>query len=364
MATSQPMRKHVGDYITNLQKTIVTALESYSPACKFRCEEWIREEGGGGVSYTFPPLGQSSNDSHSIEKAGVNISTIHGMLPPEAIKQMSTAHAALKDLDRSHPFFATGLSLVIHPRNPHVPGIHTNYRYFEVLDSPLPAESGESSDSEPKVIAWWFGVITDMTPFYVNEDDFTQFHNTLKGVCDQWSTFENHQLSLYHKFKESCDGYLYTPHRKEHRGIGGVRFDDMDSDAMRKLLLGGKPDLPEDVLAHLTSQESVFRLVRALADSFLPSFQYVLDRRKDERTSPSERRWQLLRRGRAVEFNLVIDRGTKFGLAAPGVGAENVLMGLPPEARWEYCTEVGEQEGSEEAKMMEVLRTPKDWASL
>lgn len=291
------------------------------------------------------------------------------MLPPAAIKQMSTTHAALKDIDKSLPFFAAGLSLIIHPRHPRVPGVHANYRYFEVLDTPLsprnPTKPNDAdNDKEPTVLAWWFGVITDLTPAYVNEPDFRHFHSTLEATCDAWSDAERTAVSLYPTFKSSCDDYLFIPHRHEHRGIGGVRFDDMDSDAMRALLnrVAGGASLSEDTIARLSDQEALFGLVKALGDNFLPSFIDILERRMHELLVPSERRWQLLRRGRAVEFNLVVDRGTKFGLAAPGVKVENVLVGMPPEARWEYCSELGnEDQDTEESEMVKILRQPRIW---
>ena len=311
--------------------------------------------------------GIRSDEIHPIEKAGVNISTINGILPPAAIKQMSTAHAALKDVDKSLPFFAAGLSLIIHPRHPRVPGVHANYRYFEVLNDPLPSTDNDNPDPQPTVLAWWFGVITDLTPAYVNEFDFRHFHNALKGACDAWSDTAHTSASLYPTFKASCDDYLYIPHRREHRGIGGVRFDDMDSDAMRALLgqvvdADAPVSLSEDTITRLSTQEGLFSLVQALGDAFLPSFIPILERQMHGPIVPFERRWQLLRRGRAVEFNLVVDRGTKFGLAAPGIMAENVLVGMPPEARWEYCSELGAaDQDTEETKMMETLKQPRSW---
>lgn len=270
---------------------------------------------------------------------------------------MSTAHAALKNIDKSLPFFATGLSVVLHPRHPRVPSVHANYRYFQVLDAPLPRAPG---DPEPTVLAWWFGAITDMTPAYVNEADFSHFHATLKAACDTWTDAEHTAVSIYPPLKKSCDEYLFVPHRHEHRGIGGIRFDDMDSDAMRAML-SEQCTLPE-ALARLSDQESLFALVRSLGDAFLPSFIDILERRMDEPLVPSEKRWQLLRRGRSVEFGLAVERGTKFGLATPGINVENVLVTMPPEARWEYCSELGaEDQRTKEAEMMEILKKPRNW---
>ena len=377
------MRERVSDYLTQLQEIIVTKLETYGSGQKFRRESWTRDEGGGGLSCTLDTAGKhvrplpfrpcSTRTDHPLEKAGVNISTISGVLPPAAVKQMSAAHAALKDIDTSLPFFAAGLSVILHPRHPRIPAVHANYRYFEVLDAPLPRPRDPATDNsdDPTILAWWFGVITDLTPAYVDEPDFRHFHNTLKAACDAWisDAAQSHTaISVYPPFKTSCDDYLFIPHRHEHRGIGGVRFDDMDSDAMRALLLrvaqtGNVPvPLSEDTIARLSAPEALFGLVTYLGDSFLPSFIVILERRTDESVVASERRWQLLRRGRAVEFNLVVDRGTKFGLAAPGVKPENVLVGLPPEARWEYCSDPGaEDQDTEEAQMVKILEEPRSW---
>ncbi|KAG8214829.1 coproporphyrinogen III oxidase [Butyriboletus roseoflavus] len=314
----RPMRDRVIDYITQLQSAIVTKLETYGSGQKFRRGSWTRDEGGGGLSCTFPPSDATSQaigiNDHPIEKAGVNISTINGILPPAAVKQMSTAHTALKDIEKSLPFFAAGLSLIIHPRHPRVPGVHANYRYFEVLDAPLPTAPTSSDhdhlDPEPVVLAWWFGVITDLTPFYVNEPDFCHFHTTLKAACDCMERRPPHRRPLS------------TPPSRH----------------------------PATTTSSSRTGTNTEGSAASASTTWIP-------------TRCSERRWQLLRRGRAVEFNLVVDRGTKFGLAAPGVKAENVLVGLPPEARWEYCSEVGvEDQDTEEAEMVKVLKEPRNWA--
>ena len=357
----QTMRERVIEYITQLQETIVTKLESYSPGQMFRREPWARDEGGGGLSCTFPPP-DTPSPIGPIEKAGVNISRMSGILPPAAIKQMSTAHAALKHIDTPLSIFAASLSVIIHPHHPRIPSVHANYRYFEVLDTPLTPP--DEPTATPTVLAWWFGAITDLTPAYLNAPDFGHFHGTLKGACDAWS---DPILSIYPTFKASCDAYLYIPHRHEHRGIGGIRFDDMDSDAMRALLghvaaaSASAVSLPEDTLARLSGPEALFDLVKALGDTFLPSFIPILERHIHIHTPviPAERRWQLLRRGRYVEFNLVVDRGTKFGLAAPGVRAENVLVSMPAEARWEDRGALGQD--TEEAAMVSVLKEPRSW---
>ncbi|KAI6036852.1 coproporphyrinogen III oxidase [Pisolithus microcarpus] len=332
-------RDRVAAYMTSLQEQIVAEFERYGLA--FRRESWSRHEGGGGLSCTFPPAHSSPSEpsiDYPIEKAGRHL------------------YASLQEVDDSCSFFATGLSLMFHPRNPHVSTVHANYRYFEVLDGPLTShESAGDTQSSPKVLAWWFGVIADLNPTYLYEDDIRHFHSTLKEACDF------HHPGLYSIFKASCDDYIYIPHRNEYRGVGGVRFDEMDSDAMRSLLLANEPNLPEVMLARLTSQESLFELVQRLGNAFLPSFLPILNRRSSIMVTDAERRWQLLRRGRAVEFSLIVDRGTKFGLATPGIKAENIFITMPPKASWEYLSEMGNEEGTEETRLLEVLRSPRNW---
>lgn len=350
-------RDRVAAYMTSLQEQIVAEFERYGLA--FRRESWSRHEGGGGLSCTFPPAHSSPSEpsiDYPIEKAGVNVSRIHGTLSRKAVEHRRHLYASLQEVDDSCSFFATGLSLMFHPRNPHVSTVHANYRYFEVLDGPLTShESAGDTQSSPKVLAWWFGVIADLNPTYLYEDDIRHFHSTLKEACDF------HHPGLYSIFKASCDDYIYIPHRNEYRGVGGVRFDEMDSDAMRSLLLANEPNLPEVMLARLTSQESLFELVQRLGNAFLPSFLPILNRRSSIMVTDAERRWQLLRRGRAVEFSLIVDRGTKFGLATPGIKAENIFITMPPKASWEYLSEMGNEEGTEETRLLEVLRSPRNW---
>ncbi|KAI6043058.1 coproporphyrinogen III oxidase [Pisolithus marmoratus] len=347
--------------MTSLQEQIVAGFER--DGLTFRRESWSRHEGGGGLSCTFPLAHSTYSESSvdfPIEKAGVNVSTIHGALSRKDVEQMKPLHILLEEVDHNCSFFATGLSLMVHPRNPHVSTVHANYRYFEVLDGLLnfqgSTESIDDIESSPKVLAWWFGVIIDLNPTYLYEADVKHFHSTLKEACDL------HREGLYSVFKASCDDYLYIPHRKEYRGVGGVKFDGMDSDAMRSLLLANEPDLPEDMLARLSSQESLFESMQKLGNAFLPSFLPILNKRSSTAITAAERRWQLLRRGRAVEFSLIVDRGTKFGLATPGIKVENILITMPPKASWEYMSEMGGKEGTEEARLLEVLRSPRNWA--
>ncbi|KAI0089588.1 Coproporphyrinogen oxidase [Irpex rosettiformis] len=335
------MRARMIEFIGKLQADIVATLEGIDPqAPPFHKREWDRAQGGRGVSCTFTA---PDHPESVLEKAGVNISMIHGSLPPPAIKQMATEHASLvqkADQAGNLPFFAGGISLIIHPRNPSVPTVHANYRYFEIT------EAGEVE--QPKVVAWWFGGITDLTPNYLFEEDVVHFHQTLKTACDAYGT------GLYPAFKKSCDDYFFIKHRGEHRGVGGIRFDDL-CDEPNSLLVDPSAPRPK-------SADEIFDYVKTLGNTFLPSYLPILSRRRDTPTDERKRRWQLIRRGRYVEFNLVYDRGTKFGLATPGVQAENVLVSMPETARWEYMSELGtEGEDTDESRMLEVLKNPRDW---
>ncbi|XP_014259438.1 oxygen-dependent coproporphyrinogen-III oxidase isoform X2 [Cimex lectularius] len=310
-ATKNDMRTKMELLIMQIQNDLCKALEAEEdPDYKFIVDRWTRKEGGGGITCVL-------QDGHVLEKAGVNISVVTGLLPPEAIRQMKSRG---KDFggEEKLPFFAAGVSAVIHPRNPMVPTVHFNYRYFEVSDS-----KGNKQ--------WWFGGGTDLTPYYLNEDDAKHFHSTLKSACDQ------HDRSYYPKFKKWCDDYFTITHRGEKRGIGGIFFDDLDS----------------------PSQDKAFEFVKSCAHSVIPSYIPLLKKHKEEAYGYFERNWQLLRRGRYVEFNLIYDRGTKFGLYTPGARYESILMSLPSTANWAYMH--NPKEGSEEAKLMEVLKNPKDW---
>ncbi|KAJ7780136.1 Coproporphyrinogen III oxidase [Mycena maculata] len=237
------------------------------------------------------------------------------------------------------PFFVAGLSLVIHPRNPHAPTVYMNCRYFEIT---TPAKEGD----EPKVLTWWFGGGSDLTPSYLYEEDAVHFHRTLKDACDA------HSATFYPTFKQWCDEYFFTPHRAEARGIGGIFFDDLHSDTHFRLpATTPRPQTTDDI----------FKFVRTIGDSFVPSYIPILSRRHAMPFTTEQRRWQLLRRGRYVEFNLVVDRGTKFGLMAPGARVESILMTMPETARWEYMTDMG-GDGTEEGRLIEVLKAPpKAW---
>ena len=379
------MRDRVKAYIMYLQHAMIEAFESLDPKAPFKRDKWKRNEGGLGISATVCA-------GSILEKAGVNISIVYGKLPPPAIKQMRADHSEIPydpESGKSLPFFAAGISLVIHPQHPLAPTVHANYRYFEISEDISSEETNEGSadtgSSSPpeggKILAWWFGGGSDLTPSYLFEEDAKHFHQTLKTACDP------HGTPIYPVLKKWCDEYFYIPHRKECRGVGGIFFDDLSTAYHKRLDTYDGGDRPK-------TAEDIFSFVRSCGDAFLPSYLPILKLRStplfdpaapsiippSEHYSPNGplpipyalspsrlRRWQLLRRGRYVEFNLIYDRGTKFGLQTPGARIESILMSLPETARWEYMNELeygvdGKGvEDSEESKILAVLRTPKDW---
>ncbi|KAH8825002.1 Coproporphyrinogen oxidase [Flagelloscypha sp. PMI_526] len=339
---TKSMREAVVDYIESLQGTIVRGLEGIdASAPAFNVQEWSRGEGGRGRACTF----SSESSSSILEKAAVNISAIYGKLPPQAVKQMATEHGSVEwspDLNEPLPFFAGGISIIIHPRSPNVPSAHANYRYFEITQN-------SEHESPGQVRSWWFGGITDLTPSYAFPEDFNHFHKTLKNVCDPYGA------DLYPAFKKCADDYFFISHRNEHRGIGGLRFDDLCE--LPHTLLPASAQRPQ-------TAEDIFAFIQALGNAFLPSYMPILERRAPEEWDERMRRWQLIRRGRYIEFNLVYDRGTKFGLATPGIQVENVLASMPETARWEYMSDLGvEGDGTRESEMVEILKNPRDWAA-
>jgi coproporphyrinogen III oxidase len=349
------MREQVEEYILSLQDSIVSSFEKLDPnAQPFKRDSWVRAQGGQGKSCVFaaaPPDDPKAAEQQStiLEKAGVNISIVHGALPPPAIKQMRADHSSIAwdpESTTSLPFFAAGISLVVHPRNPHAPTVHANYRYFEITE-PVPEGSAEKG----KLIAWWFGGGGDLTPSYLYEEDAKHFHQTLKTACDE------HGAGLYPTFKQWCDKYFYIPHRSETRGVGGLFFDDL-CDAPHKKLAEYSAEADEK---RPRTPEDIFKFIKTLGDAFVPAYVPILEKRAKMLSTEHQRRWQLLRRGRYVEFNLVYDRGTKFGLQTPGARIESILMSLPETARWEYMSEMGTEEGTEEYKLMQVLKSPREW---
>ncbi|KAG0658398.1 Coproporphyrinogen-III oxidase [Rhodotorula mucilaginosa] len=317
---SIPMRLRMIHHIKSLQSTICTALESLEPSGqKFKSSYYLRDASKGfGDSRVL-------QDGETFEKAGCNISVIKSTLSPAAVRQMRAERFDWWDGKSELPYFVAGCSLVVHPRNPHAPTIHFNYRYFEIQDPNDPS-------GEPK--AWWFGGGTDLTPSYLYEDDARAFHGLYKAACDR------HDPAYYPRFKQWCDEYFYIPHRQETRGVGGIFFDDLSD----------------------RDPERIFAFVRDCSNSYLPAYYPIVERRKDQPYSEHEKRWQQLRRGRYVEFNLVYDRGTKFGLAMKEPRTESILMSLPLTSRWEYEPEVGTEEGTPEKKLLDILRKPVEWA--
>jgi len=292
-------------YIQNLQDQITSKLEEIDGVATFREDNWERPEGGGGRTRVI-------ENGKVIEKGGVNISAVHGTLPDSMQKMFNVGEV---------DFFACGLSLVIHPKNPMVPTVHANWRYFEMYD-----ENGTVIDS-------WFGGGQDLTPYYLFEDDATHFHLTCKSACDK------HDPEFYPKYKKQCDAYFWNAHRHEARGIGGLFFDYLKANETR-------------------SMQNWFDFVTEIGNSFLESYVPIVKKRKDLPYDEKHRNWQEIRRGRYVEFNLVHDKGTLFGLKTNG-RIESILMSLPPHVQWVY--DHHPETGSPESELVNVLQKPKDW---
>ncbi len=299
------MKDQFVSYIRNLQDTITSKLEAIDGTAKFEEDVWKRAEGGGGRTRVI-------QGGAVFEKGGVNISEVHGTLP-ESMQQ----YFGVTEVN----FFACGLSLVLHPVNPMVPTVHANWRYFELYN-----KKGE-------VVDQWFGGGQDLTPYYLFEEDARHFHQTCKTACDK------HHPEFYPKYKARCDAYFYNTHRGEGRGLGGLFFD------YRK----ATSDM---------SMQQWYNFVTEIGDSFLEAYTPIVQKRKEISFTEAQRTWQEIRRGRYVEFNLVHDKGTLFGLKTNG-RIESILMSLPPKVQWAY--DHHPSEGSEEAKLIEVLKTPRNW---
>lgn len=296
----------VKSYLLDLQDRLCGALAATDGAANFAEDNWQRAGGGGGRSRVLA-------EGAVFEKAGVGFSHVFGtQLPPSA-----TAHRP--ELVGAH-WQAFGVSLVIHPRNPYVPTSHANVRFFI-------AEPGAGAAQ------WWFGGGYDLTPYYAFEPDCAHWHRTAKAACDPFG------VEVYPHYKRWCDEYFFIKHRNEARGIGGLFFDDLNA--------GGF--------------ERCFALQRAVGDSFIDAYLPIVERRKHTAYGERERQFQLLRRGRYVEFNLVYDRGTVFGLQTGG-RTESILMSLPPLVRWDYGWQP--EAGSAEAALTEKYLVPRDWAAL
>jgi len=314
---SDSMRAQFEKMIRAAQEEICASIKELDGG-EFREDAWTRPGGGGGISRVL-------QGGKVFEKAGINVSVVYGKMPPEAYRAATgAAGEAGKKSDAYIPFFAAGISSVMHPHNPMAPTVHFNYRYFET-------EAPEDDPSAPR--AWWFGGGTDLTPSYIFEDDIKHFHQTQKDACDKTDE------AFYPKFKQTCDDYFMIKHRGERRGVGGIFFDDMNDRA------------PEELL----------KLATNCAAAVVPGYAPLVKKHKDDAFTPEQKAWQQMRRGRYVEFNLVYDRGTTFGLKTGG-RIESILMSLPLTARWEYDQK--QEEGSEEAKAMEAFRNPPDWLNM
>jgi coproporphyrinogen III oxidase len=293
-------------FIHQLQNNICAELEAMDGKAKFREDKWEREGGGGGITRVIA-------GGNVFQKGGVNTSVVHGKLPAIMAQQFKVA-------DNSS-FLAAGISLVIHPQNPYVPTVHANFRYFELYD-----ENGAVADS-------WFGGGADLTPYYIFEEDGTHFHRTFKAACDPFGA------ELYPQYKQHCDEYFVNKHRNnEARGIGGIFYD----------YLRPTPERTADALLQFQFSNG---------NAFIPSYLPLVANRKDLPYTEAQVHWQEYRRGRYVEFNLIHDRGTLFGLKTNG-RIESILMSLPEKARWEY--DYHPAPGSPEAELLEYLK-PRNW---
>lgn len=311
MSQSRPseLRKSLAEraraYFEQLQETICSALESFEPEQRFTRDRWEKADGrrpdkseGGGLSRVL-------ENGAVLEKAGVLTSTVYGDLPESLAQKMDVPPTT---------YYASGISLIIHPLSPMVPTVHANLRYFEQAHGDC-----------------WFGGGVDLTPFYLFNDDVRAFHATLKQACDK------HHPEYYPRFKKWCDEYFFIKHRREARGVGGLFFDYLRGDA-----------------------EELFQFVQSVGNAFPDAYLPILRKRMQDPWGERERAWQLVRRGRYVEFNLVYDRGTTFGLETKG-RIESILVSLPPKVEWHY--NVQPEPNSREAKLVEVLTSPKDWIS-
>ena len=299
------MKDQFYKHIENLQDSITSKIEEVDGLAKFEEDIWQRQEGGGGRTRVI-------ENGTIFEKGGVNISAVHGELPEVLRKQFNADEGT---------FFACGLSLVLHPINPMIPTVHANWRYFEMYDT-----TGE-------MVTQWFGGGQDLTPYYLFDEDAIHFHTVCKNVCDSYSP------DFYSTFKKNCDDYFWNAHREEARGVGGLFFDYLKS-------------------TNCYSIQDRYNFVTAVGASFLESYLPIVKKRKDIPFTISQKDWQEIRRGRYVEFNLVHDRGTLFGLKTNG-RIESILMSLPPVVQWKYNHHPEKE--SEEERLIAVLTNPKEW---
>ena len=301
-------REEVAEAYKIIQDEICSGLENADGTGKFSEELWSRDEGGGGRSRVM-------ENGHVIEKGGVNFSAVHGKLP-ESVKKAFGINA--------EEFFATGVSIVIHPENPWVPIIHMNIRYFEMPGS------GASPDEDIR----WFGGGIDVTPHYIIDDDARFFHNYLKNTCDAYNP------GFYPEFKTWADDYFFIKHRTETRGIGGIFYDRLTPE---------KTGL---------EWRQILDFSKSVGRSFVPVYSELISRNRHRAFTSRNKEWQYLRRSRYVEFNLVYDAGTRFGLETNG-RIESILMSLPPQANWKYNFQT--QPGSEEERTLHLLKKGIEW---
>ncbi len=293
----------VGEYLRSLQQRIVNALEDADGKEKFRSDDWEREAGGGGLSRILA-------DGAVFEQAGVGYSHVFGEeMPPSATKSRPEL--------AGRGFQAMGVSLVLHPKNPYVPTTHANFRFF----------CAEADDGEP---VWWFGGGFDLTPYYPFHEDVLHWHRMARDACSEFGD------EVYNKYKIWCDEYFFLKHRNETRGVGGLFFDDLNN----------------------WKFDRCFAFTQAIGDQFLPAYLPIVDARKEHPYGERQREFQLYRRGRYVEFNLIYDRGTLFGLQSGG-RTESILMSLPPRVRWEYDWQP--EAGSPEEKLYKDYLVARDW---
>jgi coproporphyrinogen III oxidase len=319
-------RQRASQFLKQLQDEICQGLEQLDGRGRFQEDSWERPEGGGGRSRVM-------RDGDVFEQGGVGFSEVWGEhLPPSILAQRPDAEG--------HRWFATGTSMVLHPKSPYIPTVHLNYRYFEA--GPV----------------WWFGGGADLTPYYPFAEDAAHFHQTLKAACDR------HHPQYYPTFKLWCDEYFYLKHRQEMRGVGGIFFDYQDG--QQELYRG--PDTSGPAAMHSKqigvpeprTWEALFAFQQECGRSFLPSYTPIAERRRDIEYGDRQRHFQLYRRGRYVEFNLVYDRGTIFGLQTNG-RTESILMSLPPLVRWEYGYQP--EPNTPESELYQRFLKPHDWAS-
>ena len=293
-------KEQIADHFRALQDTITHTFENTDGSAKFQEDKWTRDQGGGGRSRVLI-------NGNIIEKGGVNFSAVHGPLPEKIKTKLNV---------KGDEFFATGVSLIMHPENPHVPVIHMNVRYFELDDG-----------------TYWFGGGIDLTPSYIDKKETAGFHQALKMICDKYDS------NFYSKFKTWADDYFYLSHRNETRGVGGIFFDHLNESTG-------------------LSKDELFNFVLEIGQLFAPLYSEIMKNKADTPYSEKEKDWQLHRRGRYVEFNLLQDKGTRFGIDTNG-RTESILVSMPPEVKWTYQYEI--EDGSAESNTINQLKKGIDW---